>query len=106
MKKRSKKTNGHEAELPKAGADTAAVVEHKPLPVSGYTAQQQAAIDLVNFHKRMEEIVLRHLDKLRDLGDRLDQRDVSISRTHLEDAFMRMNRAVFRPQRIALPEDA
>lgn len=80
-------------------------VAHKPLPVSGYTAQQQAAIDLVNFHKRMEEIVLRHLDRLRDSGDLLDQRDVSIAKTHIEDAFMRMNRAVFKPQRIALPED-
>jgi hypothetical protein len=80
-------------------------VEHKPLPVAGYTPQQQAAIELVNFHKRMEEIVHRHLDKLRDSGETFDQRDVSIARTHIEDAFMRMNRAVFRPQRIKLPED-
>ena len=100
MAKRTKKNGSVEA-IPEAKVEVA----HKPLPVSGYTSQQQAAIELVNFHKRMAEIVLRHLDKLQNSGEMFNQRDVSISRTHVENAFMRMNRAVFKPQRIALPED-
>lgn len=39
-------------------------------------------------------------------GDKeFDQRWLAIGRTHLEQGFMAINRAVFRPQRIELPEE-
>jgi hypothetical protein len=36
----------------------------------------------------------------------VDQRWLAIGRTHIEEAFMAINRAVFQPQRVKLPEDA
>lgn len=59
--------------------------KHEPLPVQGYTAQPGSNVAVVNQNKELEERVLR--------------------RTHIEQAFMAINRAVFQPQRIALPED-
>jgi hypothetical protein len=34
-----------------------------------------------------------------------DQRWLAIARTHFQEGFMALNRAVFQPQRIKLPED-
>ena len=74
------------------------------LPVEGYTTQSDFKVALVNKHKVMEERILRHLDSL--LPDlELDARWVSIARTHIEQGFMALNRAVFRPQRIKLEGD-
>lgn len=84
--------------------------ELQPLPVHGYTAQPVGAVDLVNENKRIEERLLRRLDELRELGERgsgmpgLDHRWLAIARTHFEQGFMALNRAVFKPQRVTLPE--
>lgn len=80
---------------------------HEPLPVAGYKPQPLINIDLVNGHKEAEERLLRHLDNLLDvrLHPGIDKRWLAIGRTHLEQAFMAINRAVFQPQRITLPED-
>lgn len=100
---------------------------HKPLPVSGYTAQPDAKVALVNEFKADEERLLRKLDELAK-GQRLqatengytgpggliqadvvgldvDQRWLAIARTDFQRAFMALNRAVFQPTRISLPED-
>jgi hypothetical protein len=61
--------------------------------------------DAVNQNKQLEERVLRVLDELRDSGTDIDQRWLAIGRTHLETAFMCINRAIFRPGRVELPED-
>ena len=97
---------------------------HKPLPVSGYTAQPDAKVALVNRFKEMEERLLRELDALASSwtdadgtvkagpiifqplgGPTYDQRWIAIARTHFNEGFMALNRAVFQPQRIKLPED-
>lgn len=74
---------------------------HKGLPVAGYTPQTTDAISVVNENKRMEEIVLQHLDELAERQG-VDQRWYAIGRTHIEQGFMAVNRAVFKPQRMDL----
>lgn len=84
------------------------------LPVSGYTAQPDAKVALVNSFKEDEERLLRKLDVLNNGRAHtgaaapsidVDGRWLAIGRTQLQEAFMSINRAVFQPQRIKLPED-
>lgn len=77
---------------------------HAGLPVSGYQPQSDANVKLVNYHKQWEERVLRHLDWLAKQPG-LDKRWIAIGRTGIEKSFMAINRAVFQPGRISLPED-
>ncbi len=77
--------------------------EHKGLPVKGYQPQPQFRVDQVNLNKQTEERLLRVLDLLRSTD--ADPRWISIARTHFEEGFMAMNRAIFQPTRISLPED-
>lgn len=74
---------------------------HEALPVSGYKPQSDEKVQLVNEHKATEERVLQRLDELA-LRDDIDQRWLAIGRTHIEQAFMAINRAVFRPDRASL----
>lgn len=81
------------------------------LPVHGYKPQPAANVALVNEFKQDEERLLRKLDALvqavyEDMGGTpYDVRWVAIARSHFEQGFMALNRAVFQPGRIALPED-
>lgn len=93
----------------------------KPLPVKGYTDQSNEKVDLVNRIKEMEERLLRAIDALASTmslpstggtvvdailaAPVIDQRWAAIARTHFQEGFMALNRAVFQPQRIKLPED-
>lgn len=77
---------------------------NKGLPVSGYTDQSTAKVDLVNINKVAEERVLRILDELKTM-DGIDQRWLQTGRTQIEKGFMSVNRAVFQPTRISLSED-
>lgn len=77
---------------------------HKPMPVHGYTPQSSFSIDLANKIKEQYERTQRVLDHLRTLPE-VDQRDVSIAITELENSSMRAVRAVFKPKRVTLPED-
>lgn len=72
--------------------------------VYGYSAQSDDKVALVNENKILEERVLRQLDKL-TLDHSVDQRMVQLGRTNIQQAFMWINRAVFQPGRVALPED-
>ena len=74
---------------------------HKGLPVAGYRDQPGAAVELVNVNKLIEERVLRILDDLR-LDHTVDQRWLQIGRTHIEQGFMAVNRAIFKPARVEL----
>lgn len=85
-----------------------------PAKVSGYTAQPDARVALVNEFKADEERLLRKLDGLvrKELvegtlftNENIDQRWLAIARTDFQRAYMALNRAVFQPQRIRLPED-
>lgn len=78
--------------------------DHKPLPVHGYRPQPDINVQLVNAFKETEENMLRTLDSMKG-DDDIDQRWLAIGRTHLEQAFMAINRSVFRPGRIVLAGD-
>lgn len=73
------------------------------LPVHGYQPQDPLRIALVNQNKEAEERLLRQMDAIKDNPD-FDQRWLSIARTELEKGFMALNRAIFRPGRVKLPE--
>lgn len=79
--------------------------QHDGLPVAGYRSQPTANIDLVNDNKHQEENTLRMLDSLAANPD-VDKRWLAIGRTHLELAFMAINRSVFKPDRAKLPGDS
>lgn len=78
--------------------------QHEPLPVSGYTAQSDVKVRLVNANKETEESLLRCLDVMTG-NEEINKRWLAIARTHFEQGFMAMNRAVFDPERISLPGD-
>ena len=71
------------------------------LPVPGYRAQSQSAVDLVGVNKKAEESLLRILDDLKNSLD-VDQRWLAIGRTKIEEGFMAINRSIFKPERIQL----
>ena len=77
---------------------------HVGLPVAGYRPQETPAVDLVNVHKQLEELLLRHLDFLKANSD-IDQRWLAIGWTHIEQGFMAVNRAVLKPSRVKLKGD-
>lgn len=74
------------------------------LPVSGYRSQSDKAVAIVNENKAIEERILRKLDNLAQ-DPAVDRRWLAIARTNIEQGFMAMNRAVFQPARVVLPED-
>jgi hypothetical protein len=80
------------------------MTEHQGLPVAGYRPQSQAKIDLVNLNKVSEEAMLRDLDTLAASGV-ADRCMLAIGRTHLQTAFMWINRSILQPGRVALPDD-
>lgn len=77
---------------------------HDGLPVAGYRPQSSDRVATVNENKTLEEMVLRQLDKL-VTSKECDGRWLALGRTHLELAFMAINRAVFQPTRVTLPGD-
>lgn len=77
---------------------------HEGLPVKGYQAQSTEAVAMVNTNKEVEERILRELDGLKTSSD-IDQRWLSIARTHFEQGFMALNRSIFRPKRVVLESD-
>lgn len=91
------------------------MAEHNGLPVHGYQPQSDAKVAIVNQFKQDEERLLRELDKLaaadiaaseRSELAPYDPRWLAVARTHFQEGFMALNRAVFQPQRISLPEDS
>ena len=80
------------------------MTDHKPMPVYGYTSQIDENVQMVNINKRDEEMLLRSLD-LYAMNPDVDKRWLSIAKTHFEQGFMALNRSIFKPQRIRLPED-
>lgn len=98
------------------GYTAEAQAKHEGLPVAGYKPQNDVAVDLVNQNKRLEENVLRVLDSLGEMKGpaasnkapseiTVDQRWLAIGRTAIEQGFMAVNRAIFKPGRVKLPGD-
>lgn len=90
------------------------MTDNNGLPVAGYTPQSDAKVALVNEFKVDEERLLRKVDAaqatMRSTGPTpdvhaYDQRWVAIARMHFQEGFMALNRAVFQPTRIVLPEN-
>lgn len=99
------------------------MTEHNGLPVHGYKPQSDDKVALVNTFKQDEERLLRKIDELtvrrtfraNSEGEssvtdsephiHVDQRWLAIAKTDMEKAFMALNRAVFQPGRVKLPED-
>ncbi|QRE77337.1 DUF7681 family protein [Methylobacterium aquaticum] len=80
--------------------------QHHGLPVAGYQPQTDDKVALVNENKALEERVLRQFDKLAQMEPgAVDGRWFAIGRTAIEQGFMALNRSVFQPSRVALPED-
>lgn len=76
--------------------------KHTGLPVPGYRLQSDDAVKIVTGHKHAEEQLLRLLDALAARDD-IDKRWLSIGRSHFEQGWMAVNRAVFQPSRVKLP---
>ena len=75
------------------------MTDHQPLPVAGYTTQSDDKVLTVNENKQLEETILKRLDALQENPD-FDKRWLAIGKTHIEEAFMAINRAIFKPQRL------
>lgn len=89
------------------------MTKHEGLPVAGYRTQSDANVAIVNQNKELEERVLRQIDRISGRSrtgtldsQQFDQRWVSIAKTQIEQGFMALNRAIFQPGRVTLPEDA
>lgn len=76
-------------------------------PIKGYTPITGSTQALVNYNKEVEERLLRLLDTFVGAGvdHPINQRWLAVARTHFEQGFMALNRSIFKPQRIRLPED-
>lgn len=70
-------------------------------PIAGYQDVPAWKQRVVNDNKHAEERILRVLDEMKANKD-IDPRWLAIGRTHIEEGFMAINRAVFQPQRVKL----
>lgn len=81
------------------------------LPVAGYKPQTTEKVDMVNVNKELEERTLRQLDHLQSmtyLGAKPVHVDINWlfeGRRYIELGFMMVNRAIFQPERVTLPDD-
>ena len=96
--------NDYNGEPVTVTVDTDVEVAEKPTTegIKGYTPVSLDSKFEVNINKDLEEIILRRIEYLQNKG--ADPRNLAIAKTHIEDAFMRLNRGIFKPARIELPE--
>lgn len=64
--------------------------------ITGYKKHTQAEIDQVNRNKEFENHLGDLVASVKDLPD-VDQRWAAIARTHFQEGFMALNRAIFQP---------
>lgn len=67
--------------------------------ISGYRDLSQAEIDLMNEVKAHEARWNGLIDRLKAMGQQIDQRNVAIAVTEGENAYMRAVRAIAQPER-------
>lgn len=72
-------------------------------PISGYRELSDDEIKLINQLKEMEERTLRVFETVA-IGS-VDLRWVAIAKTHIQEGYMAINRAIAQPARVKLPED-
>lgn len=78
--------------------------KHQGLPVPGYRPQSEANILISKVNKELEERCIRQAEGIRDMPG-MDARMAALAITQIQQGFMWLNRAVFQPGRVALPED-
>ncbi|WP_420140153.1 DUF7681 family protein [Sphingomonas sp.] len=74
-------------------------MENQHKKITGYRDLSQAEIDLMNEVKGLEAKFNGLIDRLKNMGSSVDQRNVAIAATAGEDAFMRAVRAIAQPER-------
>jgi hypothetical protein len=72
--------------------------------IKSFTDQSAKNKAMVNINKEAEERVYRILDNLANVST-LDQQLLIEGRKHILMGFMLVNRSIFQPERIELPED-
>jgi hypothetical protein len=73
------------------------MVDNQHKKISGYRDLSLEEIELINRVKRTEQMVaLLHADV--KLGDAGDPRELAIARSHFEDAFIHLVKAVAKPE--------
>lgn len=77
----------------------------KAPPIHGYQDVAGEVAAIVNENKLCEENILRLLDDLQN-SPYVDKRWLAIGRNHIEQGWMAINRSLFKPKRVKLPEDA
>jgi hypothetical protein len=77
--------------------------------ILGYSTPTEENIAQVNINKVMEERLLQRLDELFDYSKtgesesiHYDARWLAVAKTHFEQGFMAMNRAIMQPNRFKL----
>jgi hypothetical protein len=73
--------------------------------IAGYTPVTIQAKDSVNINKQLEEEILRRIEFLENSELDVNKRDSALARTNIQQGFMWLNRAIFKPERIKLIGD-
>jgi hypothetical protein len=79
-------------------AQEADVDPQEPGTITGHQKQPQQKVDAVNTTKGIENDLGRWLKQLQADVEDVDGRWVLIARTHFQQGFMALNRAVFQPE--------
>lgn len=78
--------------------------QHEGLPVAGYNPQTADKVAIVNENKALEERCIRAAEAIQKT-EGMDPRMAALAITGIQQSFMWLNRAVFQPGRVSLPED-
>jgi hypothetical protein len=89
-------------EEPATPATEAAEASTIPVtPILGYTRPSGLQLSTVNMNKAIEEDILSRMDILEQHSELdVDRRWLAVARTHIEQGFMALNRAVMKPKRL------
>lgn len=77
--------------------DSGDIDPQEPGVITGYRKHSSQEVDAVNSTKSFENDLGRWIKQLQDDVPGLDGRWVAIARTHFQQGFMALNRAVFKP---------
>ena len=71
-------------------------VENQHDKITGYRDFDQDTIDVINAIKDVEAVVANFWSQLR-ASDKVDQRELALARTHIEQGFMHFVKSVAKP---------
>lgn len=72
-------------------------MENQHRAILGYRELSQAEVDLMNTVKTQAVQVEALIASVKNAGEEIDQRWLAIARTHLQEGFMCLTRAITRP---------